>query len=221
MKLKKYIERLLLCVGFALLAFYAGAKLHEQVMSRAAMRSFEELKQTAEAGNVKPDTGAPNVVSPVAPPPSFISWSEQRIRQYEKSLNAHIDPPIAVIRISRINVEAPVLEGTDDVTLNRGVGHITTTARFGEHGNVGIAGHRDGFFRGLKNIKVGDHIEVEEPDRIETYIVDRLEIVSPDDVRVLRSSGKSELTLVTCYPFHYIGRAPERFIVHAMLTQTA
>lgn len=98
-----------------------------------------------------------------------------------------------------------------------GVGHIPGTARFGEDGNVGIVGHRDGFFRGLKDIKIGDHIDMEEPQEVETYIVDRLEIVDPGNVSVLRRSRKSTLTLVTCYPFCYVGRAPQRFIVHAAL----
>jgi len=79
--------------------------------------------------------------------PDFVSWSEQRIQQYAESLSQQVASPLAVIRIDRVHVEAPVLEGTDDLTLNRGVGHIAGTARFGENGNVGIAGHRDGFFR--------------------------------------------------------------------------
>ncbi len=212
MKLKKYLQRSLLCVGFALLAFYTGAKLHERLLSRAAVQGFEQVKRETANNNVR----LPRGVDPAAPPPDFISWSKQRIRQYEESLNAHLAPALAVIRIARIHVEAPVLEGTDDVTLNRGVGHITGTAHFGENGNVGIAGHRDGFFRGLKSIKVGDRIEIEEPDRTEIYIVDKLQIVSPEDVNVLRSNSQSALTLVTCYPFYYIGRAPQRFIVHAV-----
>ena len=110
-----------------------------------------------------------------------------------------------------------MLEGTDDLTLNRGVGHIAGTALVGEDGNIGIAGHRDGFFRGLKNIRVGDRIDLEEPDRIKTYVVERLEIVDPENVSVLRSSSRPSLTLVTCYPFYFIGAAPRRFIVHAVL----
>ncbi|MFY9911398.1 MAG: class D sortase [Candidatus Sulfotelmatobacter sp.] len=132
-------------------------------------------------------------------------------------MSRHVVPPLAVIRINRIHVEAPVLEGTDDISLNRGVGHIANTAFFGENGNVGIAGHRDGFFRGLKDVKVGDRIDLEETDGTETYIVGRLEVVSPDNVSALRSSSKPALTLVTCYPFYYIGKAPQRFVVHASL----
>ncbi len=214
MKLKKYLERSLLCMGFALLAFYAGAKLHERLFSRAAIRHFEELQRETANNNVQQT----RVVQPTASTTDFISWSKQRIGQYEESLNAHLAPPLGVMRIPRIHVEAPVLEGTDEITLNRGVGHITSTARFGENGNVGIAGHRDGFFRGLKNIKVGDRIEVEEPNGAETYVVDRLQIVSPQNVNVLQSKGKPALTLVTCYPFYYVGKAPQRFIVHAVPT---
>ncbi len=213
MKLRKHLQRWLLLLGFALLAFCAAAKLHQQILSRAAMRRFEDFKQSAL--NTSPQRNP--VVQPVASPPDFVLWSRQRTKQYEDSLSNKLAPPLAVIRINRIHVEAPVLEGTDDLTLNRGVGHIAGTAHFGESGNVGIAGHRDGFFRGLKYIKVGDHIELERPERVETYIVEQLEIVSPGDVSVLRSRGKPTLTLVTCYPFYYIGRAPKRFIVHATL----
>lgn len=215
MKLAKHLWLLLLLVGFGLLAFCAAAKFHEIVLSRAAIRRFEDLKQTSfEVREEK------SIAQPESSPPDFVSWSKQRIQQYEQSLGAHLAPPMAVIRINRIHVEAPVLEGTDDITLNCGVGHIPGTALFGENGNVGLAGHRDGFFRGLRDIKVGDRIDLDEPGRAETYVVSRLEIVSPKDVRVLRSTGRPTLTLVTCYPFYYIGSAPQRFIVHAMLAST-
>jgi sortase A len=211
MKLKKHLQRWLLLAGCLLLAFCAVAKLHEFVLSRAGLRQFEHFRQASRQERVQ----ASPVVQPIASPPDFLLWSEQRIKQYKDSLSNQMAPPLAVIRINRIHVEAPVLEGTDDVTLNRGVGHIAGTARVGENGNIGLAGHRDGFFRPLKGIKIGDRIELEEPGRAEIYIVDRLEIVSPKNVSVLLSNGKPELTLVTCYPFYYIGSAPQRFIVHA------
>jgi sortase A len=212
-RLKIHIQHLLLLVGLGLLAFYAAAKFHELILSRAATRRFEDLKQETvnERAQEKP------VAQPVANPLNFVLWSKSRIRNYEESLSKRVAPALAIIRINRIGVEAPVLEGTDDLTLNRGVGHIAGTALFGENGNVGIAGHRDGFFRGLKDIRVGDHIEVEEADRLVIYVVDSLEIVTPKNIRVLRSTDKRALTLVTCYPFYYIGKAPQRFIVHATL----
>jgi sortase A len=213
MKLKKLLRRVLLCVGFALLAYCAVAKLHEFILSRAATRRFEDLKQA----NANIRTQQKPLVQPVTPAPNFVLWSQQRILHYEESLSKRVATPLAIVRINRIGVEAPVLDSTDDLTLNRGVGHIAGTALFGESGNVGIAGHRDSFFRGLKDIKVGDHIEVEETDRIETYVVDNLEIVTPKNISVLRSTNKPTLTLVTCYPFYYVGEAPQRFIVHATL----
>lgn len=215
MKLRQHLRWCFLIMGFVLLAFCAAAKLHELILSQAEMRRFENLKRTTVSKGAERNA----VAQPVAGPPDFASWSEQRIKHYEDSLSTRIAPPLAVIRIKSVHVEAPVLEGTDDLTLNRGVGHIAGTARIGENGNVGLAGHRDGFFRGLKDIKVGDRIEVEEPGRVDTYVVDHLEIVAPQDVSALHSNGKPALTLVTCYPFYYIGSAPRRFIVHALLAR--
>jgi sortase A len=215
-KLRTHLQRLLLVVGFALLAFYAAARLHEVILSRASVRHFEHQIEDQNATRLNQGADEKPVVQTPTTAPDFVSWSEQRIRQYAESLSKHVASPLAVIRIDRVHVEAPVLEGTDDLTLNRGVGHIAGTARFGENGNIGIAGHRDGFFRGLKNIRVGDRIDLEEPGRNETYVVERLEIVDPENLSVLRSGSKPALTLVTCYPFYYIGAAPRRFIVHAV-----
>jgi sortase A len=124
---------------------------------------------------------------------------------------------MAVLRIARIGIVAPVVEGTDDLSLNRGVGWISGTARPGETGNIGIAGHRDGFFRALKDVAAGDAIELDTFFGMKTYRVDQIEIVTPDDVRVLLPRASPSLTLVTCYPFYFMGDAPQRFIVHAAL----
>jgi sortase A len=212
----KYAARVLMVVGFGLLLFCAAAKIHERLLTHVAMRQFENLKQPAVAGLND------NPLPPLAlSKPDFLLWSKQRVQYYEEALTRQFAAPSAVLRIKRIHVEAPVLEGTDDLTLNRGVGHIEGTAEIGEKGNVGIAGHRDSFFRGLKDIKVGDEIDLEEPNRTETYVVTKLEIVDPHDVSVLRSTPTPALTLVTCYPFYYIGSAPQRYIVHATLLTTA
>ena len=110
-----------------------------------------------------------------------------------------------------------MLEGTDAITLNRGVGRIRGTALPGQNGNIAIAGHRDGFFHGLKDIHTGDRIELLTAQRTDIYIVDRTVIVDPNDVSVLENGAAPALTLVTCYPFHYIGPAPRRFVVEASL----
>ena len=104
------------------------------------------------------------------------------------------------------------------MTLNRGVGRIAGTANPGESGNIGIAGHRDGFFRGLKDVGPGDKIEMVTQSRVETYVVDHVVIVDPSDVSVLEPRPQPSLTLVTCYPFYYLGSAPKRYIVQATVT---
>jgi sortase A len=109
-----------------------------------------------------------------------------------------------------------VLPGTDDFVLDRAVGHIDDTALPGTNGNIGIAGHRDGFFRGLKDIAAGDPIELETRKGRELYRVERTWIVDPEDVSVLDPTPVQSLTLVTCYPFYFIGSAPQRFIVRAV-----
>jgi sortase A len=103
------------------------------------------------------------------------------------------------------------------MSLNRGLGRIPGTAIPGSNGNLAIAGHRDGFFRGLKDIKPGDTVEVDTRLETDIYIVDFTKIVDPHDVSVLEDQPVATLTLVTCYPFYYIGDAPQRFVVRASL----
>ena len=110
-----------------------------------------------------------------------------------------------------------VREGADEGTLSRAVGHIPGTALPGKVGNVGLAGHRDTFFRPLRNIRADDIIELQTTSGTYRYVVKSTRIVTPRDVSVLAASGGDTLTLVTCYPFYYVGSAPKRFIVHAAL----
>ena len=125
-------------------------------------------------------------------------------------------PPLAVLRVPKIGLEVAVLPGTDDFTLNRAVGHIDDTALPGTDGNSGIAGHRDGFFRGLKDVGRGDAIEIETLQGEEVYHVERVWVVYPEDVSVLDATATRSLTLVTCYPFYHVGPAPQRYIVRAV-----
>jgi len=122
------------------------------------------------------------------------------------------------VDIRRVGVSAIVREGDDTATLQHAVGHIPDTALPGEPGNAGLAGHRDTFFRGLRNVRAGDRISVTTPAGVIDYVVRGTRIVDPDDVSVLNPTEPQTLTLVTCYPFYYIGSAPRRFIVHAERT---
>jgi sortase A len=125
------------------------------------------------------------------------------------------DGLIGRIQIERLGISVVLLEGTSNKTLRRAVGHIAGTALPGQPGNVGIAGHRDTFFRPLRNVRADDLITLTTPGGEYRYRVLSTKIVSPNDVAVLDSDRNQILTLVTCYPFYYLGSAPDRFIVRA------
>jgi len=208
------LEKSLLAAGLILLAVYGGVRIYSQVSARLAVQKFEaarqEARQNAEV-KVKLETGKKVDLS---------LWSELRVKEYLSSLESSTDTPLAVHRIAKLNLEVPVFDGTDDLTLNRGIGRIIGTTRLGQTGNIGLAGHRDGFFRGLKDIGPGDVMELEMPGRTERYTVTEIQITDPDDVSVLKPTSSSTLTLVTCYPFYFVGSAPQRYIVHASVSES-
>jgi sortase A len=195
-------------VGVFLLSVGSGAML-----SRMAISQFHAQDKSVSAATSS--AGTPLLSS--SPQVNTALWSIGRIKGYQESLTAHLAPPLAILRIPRVGIEVPVLDGTDDLILNRGVGRIQGTALPGEPGNLGIAGHRDGFFRGLKDVVAGDKIEIELPDHIDLYEVRDIKIVVPQDTSVLNPTADSSLTLVTCYPFYFVGDAPKRYIVQASL----
>ncbi len=125
------------------------------------------------------------------------------------------DGALGKIEIARLGVTAMIREGVDERTLQHAVGHIPGTPLPGLQGNVAIAGHRDTFFRALRNIRHGDEITLMTLDGSYRYLVDTTQVVRPDDVQVLNNSNDSILTLVTCYPFYFVGPSPKRFIVRA------
>ena len=119
-----------------------------------------------------------------------------------------------MLRIKRLGIETPIFNGTDELTLNRGAGRIIGTGVPGKGGNIGISAHRDGFFRSLKDVRLGDSIVLELAGGVtETYVVDEIQVVTPENVEVLKPRAAPSVTLVTCYPFYFIGSAPKRFIV--------
>jgi sortase A len=204
------LERVLLFGGILLVSVYIGNQFYGAVYSHSSLQSFWTSQASAQTAV---ETSARSQGSV----PDFRLWSEKRIQQYHASLLLKVPPPMAVIEIPSLRLQVPILEGTDDLTLDRGVGHIAGTALPGESGNIGIAGHRDGFFRGLKDIHVGDTIDLQSQQGTSHYRVDEIKIVSPKDVSVLEPRTRPSLTLVTCYPFYFVGSAPSRYIVHATL----
>jgi sortase A len=122
--------------------------------------------------------------------------------------------------VPRLQLSTPVIEGDDTRTLQRAVGHLSDTPMPWDAGNSAFAGHRDGLFRPLKDVKVGDEIRFRTARDEFRYRVTKTSIVMPDDLSVLApQSDPATLTLITCYPFYYVGSAPKRFVVHAAREQ--
>ena len=240
-----FTERAAWIAGLALAGIAVAGYAHRHFGSRADVEAFEAARQaalTAEptipapglpapeevpatgTGVPMPDPAAELAPGSVALPqlaaeaaPDFSLWSEKRIDDYREALATDTRTPVAMLRIPELDIEVAVLEGTDEVTLNRGVGHIDGTPMPGEGGNMGLAGHRDGFFRPLKDVEAGTRIELVTLTETLNYRVTDVWIVDPSDVSVLADTEEPALTLVTCYPFYFVGHAPERYIVRAVL----
>jgi sortase A len=193
-------ERTSWAVGLAALAWWGAFHLEVARSTRHDLERFAALRAvTLNAGT-----------------PDQSLWSPARVSAWREALNDPAPPPLAVLRITKVGLEVPVLRGTADRTLDRAVGHIEDTAEPGRDGNSGIAGHRDGFLRGLKDLAAGDTIELDTLEGTDLYRVERTWVVNPQDVSVLDPTSRRALTLVTCYPFYFTGPAPQRFIVRAV-----
>jgi sortase A len=193
----QWIERGLLTAGVVLAAWCAAvlveARFHQAV-------PVAPLVVTQTAVPVLPGEGGSGATRPAAPSAPAAGST------------------IAKLEAPSVQMTTTVLEGSDDATLSRGAGHIEDTPFPGQPGNIGIAGHRDTVFRPLRRIKVGDPLEITTADRTYRYRISKTLIVGPDDVYVLDPTEHPTVTLVTCYPFDFIGHAPKRFIVQAELT---
>jgi sortase A len=188
------LERALLAVGLTLGAWCGAVLLEGQFVAKMPVPDPPSAG-TATTISIGTIVTAPPV-TPLTPRPG--SWV------------ARLDAP-------SVRLSATVLEGSDDGTLARGAGHIEDTPFPGQPGNIGIAGHRDTTFRAVRNLHVGDPLELTTSDRIYRYLITKAFIVEPEDVYVLDPGDRPMLTLVTCYPFTYIGHAPHRYILQAVL----
>jgi sortase A len=203
-KLTRQLDKVFLFVGGILLAIFVLRVFRAFVLPRMATAKFESA-QRAKTNDLLQLTSQVDVSL----------WSQERIGAWRRTLLSQVEAPIAIVRMPRLGIEVPVFEGTEETALNRGAGWISGTTRPGDEGSVGIAGHRDGFFRALKDVQIGDQIDLVTAKSNQRFAVDEIEIVSPEDTRVLGPRTLTSVTLVTCYPFYFVGSAPRRFIVHA------
>ena len=210
------MELALWFVGLSLLATAAGATFARWNYQTQQERVLFALERGPAVGvsipeDLLPKASAPAEMygppAPAPPPPSIVR---------KKPRPVSLDPgAIGLIEIPRLRLTAVVREGADEKTLARAVGLVPGTAHPGQIGNMVLAGHRDTFFRPLRRIRVNDRIRVVVPPNTYEYQVQATRVVEPHETDVLASRGDEELTLVTCYPFRFIGPAPERFIVSA------
>ena len=196
----KIIEIVLITAGLAALLAYAGVRGVGEYERQQAVAAF---------------TAAPAPALRVldASPPDQSDWSAERIAAYEQ---AAADRALAVLRVPGAGLEVPVFGDASERNLNRGAGYIPGTALPGSDGNAGIAAHRDGYFRKLQDVALGDVVTLEHPGGIRRYEITELAVVEPTDVSPLDPTDHAALTLVTCYPFYFVGSAPQRYIVRAV-----
>jgi len=195
----RWLQTGLLVLAFVFLGLWSWSHLESRGFQSAESRRLEAALRDAES-DPRSASPAAFVVLP-APEPS-----------------KHAKEPGGVlgrIEIPRLHITAIVAEGSDVKTLERAVGHITSTALPGSPGNSALAGHRDTFFRGLGGVRVDDVIRIVTLERTYTYRVEWSLVVEPRRVDVLDSTATRSLTLITCYPFAFVGHAPQRFVVRA------
>jgi sortase A len=147
------------------------------------------------------------------------SWSPARRAEFERLSRGLVPAPQGHLVLPDQALRVPVFDGIEEIKLTLGAGRMTETAPLGGDGNTAIAGHRDGFFRSLRHLQVGDSLVLETGDGSRRYRITDQWVVAPEDVWVLNDTQEPSLTLITCHPFYHVGSAPDRFIVRAVLVQ--
>jgi sortase A len=215
----KLLESCCRGLGLALVLTWLASTLLAEFGHRWALAAFEESRAGVAVAAMPASGDALLQPGLIYAPPDQSAWSAERIRRYaEARWNVPVRPE-AVIRIGSLGLEVPVFPGATEANMTRGAGRITGSPRFGEPGNVSVSSHRDGYFRKLRNIKVGDEIVVDTRSATYRYVVEEIRITEPTDTVVLWPGDVPELTLITCYPFDFIGRAPQRYVVRAELRE--
>jgi sortase A len=207
--LVRWLERALLALGVLCLGYYAYASAETALYQSYENQELEAILSSRSGSASSRDRKATDE-----------SPTRGTARSARPS-SGRRGAPVGRIEIPRLGISAIVKSGADARTLQLAVGHIPGTALPGEPGNVGLAGHRDTFFRRLRDIRPEDEIRVTTRDDVFRYRVERTHVVEPTDVWVLDPTDYSALTLVTCYPFTYVGSAPQRFVVRAELDEEA
>lgn len=213
-------ETALWVLGVILLGLYFGARIDGEFEREQAIAAFVQARtqnfsypDDSSARSPRHDDDPASGISEISSPPLVVAGPESVTAPQLQDSDVL---PIALLRISRVGLEVPVFANTSERNLNRGAGWVEGTAAPDDMGNMAIAAHRDGYFRVLEDVAVGDVLELESISRRQAYRVVKLSIVEPGDVSPLDATDTAAVTLVTCYPFYFVGHAPQRYIVRAV-----
>jgi sortase A len=219
----RWLERVLIATGIVCLSWWGIDRMQRLHYEQVYAKAFEQALATASSaspGDIVLPADDASSVPPLATAPSSLAGDllvgsgnaipSNRVARTEIGAGM-----LGILEVPRLGLSAPVIEGDDARALRRGAGHLPDTPHPWEPGNSAIAGHRDGLFRPLKGIRVGDEVRVRTLEGELLYRVSDTSIVMPTDLSVLEPTDTQTLTLITCYPFSYIGNAPKRFIVRA------
>ena len=207
-RLSKISEFVLWITGGVCISVFLAHLALAEIQRTSGISEFRQQQEASGSsrlsGNLNPDKSL---------------WSEGRIAAFTASLLEPAGDVIGIFELPRLKLEVPVYDGASELHMDRGVALIEGTAGPGKPGNMGIAGHRDGYFRVLKDIAIGDEITISTETGNLNYRVEKTMIVEPTAVEVLDRTSRTAITLVTCYPFYFVGHAPQRFIVRAILQE--
>jgi sortase A len=218
MRFTRWFEYGAWALGLSLVLVYGVGRSWSEA---ARVQGLEALRHAAAANAVSPP--GPDAAPVFRAEPGSVDqslWSRQRMRAFAASITSP-GVPDGALRIPSLQLQVPIYAGTTELNLNRGAAHIEGTAPLGPQGNIGIAAHRDGFFRKLQGIGMDADVYVEVGNRSLRYRVVDIGIVMPSDVHVLAPTEVASITLLTCYPFYFLGDAPQRYIVRAELVDSA
>jgi LPXTG-site transpeptidase (sortase) family protein len=203
-------------LGSVLCVFFAAQLAQGEMQREAGIASFEQAQQPS--GAALPE-GLPLSLAELGEPDTSL-WSPGRVEDYRLSLEGEIPPVLGVLELPSVGLKVPVYPSDSELNMDRGAGVIDGMAYPHEGGNIGIAGHRDGYFRALKDVQVGDPVILQTLEGPKRFVIDSRRVVEIDDTDLLQDTDDQRVTLVTCYPFYFVGHAPQRFIVTASLDNT-
>ncbi|MEH6589490.1 MAG: class D sortase [Halioglobus sp.] len=216
--------------------FFASQLALGEVERRQDIAAFEQaVSQTEQHQTSTPAAATPSTPSTTTSPQSQPSielsaseagspdtslWAPGRISDYQVSMQTELPRVLGLLEIPSVGLKVPIYPSDTELNMDRGAGIIDGMAYPHEPGNIGIAGHRDGYFRVLKDVGAGDIITLQTLEGPKQFTIDSTRVVEIDDLSVLQDTDDQTVTLVTCYPFYFVGHAPQRFIVTASLDIT-